>query len=149
MSGMKTTGDLFSLSEGSIVSSMFATRFFAAYLSGAFTMKNLVVAVLGSLRFTGIVWLIVLVYLATLHPSDWLQKAVRWSALGIFALQGILYVLVFYALYAAYNAGSGSEAAMLLSTLGFVMIACSWVEAFLATSVALGSLFQLFHKENS
>jgi hypothetical protein len=146
MLAMKSTADLFSLAQGSVVSSMFATRFFAAFLSGAFTWRNLLASLLQSLRFAGLLWILVIVYLSTLKPTSTLQKGIRWSALLVSALQGILYILVFYSLYAAYNAGSGSEAAARLSFLGFSMILCSWIEAIAATSAALLSLF-IVHRE--
>lgn len=146
--GMKTTEDLFKLTEGSIISAMYATRFMAAYLSGAFTLANVFLAAVHSLRFAEILWLACIVYLATLHPLNSSHKALRWSALGIFALQGILYVFVFYALYSSYNASSANTATALLSALGFMCVACSWIEALLATSTALYSLFYLFRDEN-
>ena len=146
--GMKTTEDLFKLTEGSIISAMYATRFMAAFLTGAFTLKNALLALINSLRFAEILWLACIVYLATLHPLISSHKALRWSALGIFALQGILYVFVFYALYSAYNAVNANTATALLSALGFLCIACSWIEALLATSMALYSLFRLFRDEN-
>lgn len=145
---MKTTEDLFKLTEGSIISAMFATRFMAAYLSGAFTIKNTFISIVDSLRFAEILWMACVVYLATVHPSDKPHKALRWSALGIFALQGILYVFVFYALYSAYNAVNANTATALLSTMGFVMVSFSWIEAFMATAAALVTLFQMFHAEN-
>ncbi len=146
---MKTTSDLFKLTEGSIVSAMFATRFFAAYLSAAFTLPNVVNAFLNSLRVAEIIWFFCIIYLATIYQKNPSYKAVRTVALGIFALQGILYILVFYALYAAYNAGSGSEAASILSTLGIFTIVFSLIEACLATGAAVWSLFHLLHEESS
>jgi len=149
MMSMKTTEDLFKLTEGSIISAMYATRFMAAYLSGAFTLKNLFLSLVNALRFAEILWLICIVYLATMHPANLLHKALRWSALGLFALQGILYVFVFYALYSAYNTGNASTATALLSALGIAMVSCSLIEAGMATLAALSNLFQMFHKENS
>ena len=146
---MKTTEDLFNLTESSIVSAMFATRFFASYLSGSLTIVNLFKAFVSALHFAGILWLTIIVYLATMHTKEMPYKAVRGSAMGIFALQGILYVLIFYGLSSAYNAGSGREAATLLSTLGFSMIAFTLIEAFMATLVALLALLYLFHAEKS
>ncbi|MGB7594363.1 MAG: hypothetical protein WBL80_02210 [Erysipelotrichaceae bacterium] len=146
---MKTTEDLFKLTEGSIISAMFATRFMAAYLSGAFTLKNLLLAIIDSLRFAEILWLICVVYLATMHPLNPLHKALRWSALSLFALQGILYVFVFYALYSAYNTGNANTATALLSALGFALVSFSLIEAWMATLSALSALFTMFHKENS
>jgi hypothetical protein len=148
LTGMKTTEDLFKLTEGSIISAMYATRFMAAYLTGSFTLKNALLALVNALRFAEILWLACIVYLATLHPLNPSHKLMRGSALGIFALQGILYVFVFYALYSAYNASSANTATALLSTLGFLCIACSWIEALLATSCALYALFYLFRNEN-
>jgi len=145
---MKTTEDLFKLTEGSIISAMFATRFMAAYLSGAFTLKNLILSITDSLRFADILWLVCIVYLATMHPANSLHKALRRSALGLFALQGILYVFAFYALYSAYNTGNVNTAMSLLFTLGFAMVSASLIEAAWATLVALGNLFQMFHREN-
>lgn len=146
---MKTTQDLFRLSESSIVSATFATRFLAAYLGAAFTGQNLLLAIYHALRFVGILWLMAVVYLATSDPQEIAHKAIRWSALAVFALQGILYVFIFYALYSAYNAGSASEATRLLSMLGFIMISFSWIEVFIATLTALLAIFQLLRDENS
>lgn len=146
---MKTTQDLFRLSEASIVSATFATRFLAAYLSAAFTWQNLLTAVYQSLRFAGILWLLAVVYLATSNPQEKSHKIVRGSALAVFALQGILYIVVFYSLYSAYNAGSAGEATRLLSMLGLVMISFSWIEVFMATLAALFAVFQLLRDENS
>lgn len=146
---MKTTEDLFKLTEGSIISAMFATRFMAAYLSGAFTLKNLLVSIVDSMRFAEIFWLIIVVYLATMHPLNPLHKALRRSALGLFALQGILYVFVFYALYSAYYTGNANTATALLSALGFALVSFSLIEAATATLTALATLFRMFRTENS
>jgi hypothetical protein len=145
---MKTTQDLFKLTEGSIISAMFATRFMAAYLSGALTVSNLLKALIDALRFAEILWLICIVYLATMHSANPLRKALRWSALGVFALQGILYVFAFYALYSAYNAVNANTATALLSALGFVMVSFSLIEAGVATVAALSTLLRMFHTEN-
>jgi hypothetical protein len=145
---MKSSTDLFNLSEGSIVSAMFATRFFAAYLGAAFTWQNLILAFYHSLRFAGILWLGFIVYLATIRPAKAPYKVLRWSALGIFALQGILYVVVFGSLYLAYNAGSATEATARLSLLGWIMISFSWIEVCIATGSALICVFQLLNSEN-
>jgi hypothetical protein len=146
---MKTTQDLFRLSDASIVSATFATRFLATYLSSAFTWQNLLTAVYQSLRFAEILWLLAIVYLATSFPEKKSHKAMRWSALAVFALQGILYIVVFYSLYSAYNAGSAAEATRLLSMLGLILITFSWIEVFLATLAALFAVFQLLRDENS
>jgi hypothetical protein len=145
---MKTTQDLFKLTEGSIISAMFATRFMAAFLTGALTYKNLLIALIDALRFTEILWLISILYLASMHSANPLRKALRWSALGVFALQGILYVFAFYALYSAYNAVNANTATALLSALGFAMVSFSWIEAGIATVTALSTLLWMFRAEN-
>ncbi|HAO60457.1 MAG TPA: hypothetical protein DCQ90_00545 [Erysipelotrichaceae bacterium] len=137
---MGSTSDLFKLAQESIASSMFATRFLFTYLQGSFSLNSLIVSFVSSFRLHEFLFLMFIVYLATLHPEGYRLKAVRWAAMGVFALQGILYVLAGYSLYSAYYAGSGAQAVALLQTLGFFCVAVSWIEAFgmtLASFIAL------------
>lgn len=147
LTSMKSTADLFRLTEGTIAQQMFATRFLFDMLAGSLKINGILTALISSLRLSEVLWLIGVMLLASIHALDTSLKTLRWAFLSVFGIQGFVYVGAGFVLYSAYYAGSGANAAVLLSQLGLFLRIVTWVEVVLSVFATFIALFRVYREE--